>query len=602
MLLIVALRTGNVNARSIHQLLDETSRRPSLTIEWAHPQNPVFCALGKRGTKLLVDRPANNDQLTRLLIAAALHAGHLKRIRAHDLRRGMFRDVANLNKNNLKGLVDQPAAVAAGGHGLGSGKLTLDYTGWSTDDMWSKRLHNDYADPAKAIARVDEPMFIGTSSSNEIDTFCLENSWDPTIVKYRDRARKALQKRRIDTWMESQRQKSIVIHDPILPPINRQQHDQPNTIGADFAKNNDSGETWFGHDDEDTLVDPSLTADDDDDLYKDHDDDDDDNDDDAAIDPQLLHLGEDLEQLVVSADTPQVSMDASSVQEMISDHLLAMDASNNASASPYQSPSAATLSDMLPIDFVARFSTINISISRQSNVAAHQATKSTPLPMNSKDPVSLWVYVCKNAQFGCSFQSTSKETLRKHGVTCKLTSKEAFETQQQLCQGLEETKKAYPCTFPNCTKSYSNKPSLRVHVNIKHSDKWPRPCPDKGCDQAIKYSPKSLYRHQDLVHPKAGWRPMQCSYPACTSKTEWAARNNYVHHLLIAHGVKGAAVASYTPNALSRKTKMKASPCPVDDCSHGTVFTRSDYLHRHLVKSHDWTTSAVEVLIDSLRV
>jgi hypothetical protein len=80
---------------------------------------------------------------------------------------------------------------------------------------------------------------------------------------------------------------------------------------------------------------------------------------------------------------------------------------------------------------------------------------------------------------------------------------------------------------------------------------------------------------------------MQCLYLACTSKTEWAARNNYVHHLLIAHRVKGAAVASYTPNALSRKTKMKASPCPVDDCSHGTVFTRSDYLHCHLVKSHD---------------
>jgi hypothetical protein len=229
--------------------------------------------------------------------------------------------------------------------------------------MWSKRLHNDYADPAKAIARVDEPMFIGTSSSNEIDTFCLENSWDPTIVKYRDRACKALKKRRIDTWMESQRQKSMAIHDPILPPINRQQHAQPNTIGADLAKNNDSGEAWFGHDDEDTLVDPSLTADDDD-LYKDHDDDDDD----AAIDPQLLHLGEDLEQLVVSADTPQVSMDANSVQEMISDHLLAIDASSNASASPYQLPSAATLSDMLPIDFVARFSTINISI---SSVAAH---------------------------------------------------------------------------------------------------------------------------------------------------------------------------------------------------------------------------------------
>jgi hypothetical protein len=77
-----------------------------LTIKWAYPQNPVFCALGKRGTKLLVDRLANNDQLTRLLITAALHAGYLKRIWAHDLRQGMFRDVANINKNNLKGLVD----------------------------------------------------------------------------------------------------------------------------------------------------------------------------------------------------------------------------------------------------------------------------------------------------------------------------------------------------------------------------------------------------------------------------------------------------------------------------------------------------------------
>jgi hypothetical protein len=65
------------------------------------------------GSCLLLDRPASNQQATRIVAQAGLLCGILGSVVAHDIRRGAVRDTAQL-KSGVNGLVTDAVSATLG--------------------------------------------------------------------------------------------------------------------------------------------------------------------------------------------------------------------------------------------------------------------------------------------------------------------------------------------------------------------------------------------------------------------------------------------------------------------------------------------------------
>jgi len=114
LLLILALRLGNLSAKTIDEVLLDTQSRHDKTVVWKHPERPVFCAVASGGTALYLDKPAGNHQLAQTLATVGPIAGFLNTVRPHDLRRGSACDIVNLEEG-IKG-VTTPTVAAALSH------------------------------------------------------------------------------------------------------------------------------------------------------------------------------------------------------------------------------------------------------------------------------------------------------------------------------------------------------------------------------------------------------------------------------------------------------------------------------------------------------
>jgi hypothetical protein len=213
LLLITALRLGNVPEQSIDQLLEHTRARKNKTIVWSHPERPVLCAIGQIGATILVDKPAGNHQLTQTMEEAGLSAGLLSKTRAHDLRRGAAQDTANLEKSKLVGFVT-PGVSAALGHGQNSrgASHTAHYIGSLTDDVWSKRVEENFINPY-GIDETDNmyPKKFQHLKPEQITELCQTEGLDPSNKHHRKQASNLYEKRRRQEWMNEERTKRMAI-------------------------------------------------------------------------------------------------------------------------------------------------------------------------------------------------------------------------------------------------------------------------------------------------------------------------------------------------------------------------------------------------------
>ena len=133
LLLVLALRLGNVAATNIDDLLTSTQSCADKTIKWTHPERPVMCAIGRCGAKLDVDEPASSEQLTSILGQAGLAAGVLAKIRSHDIRRGAARDSAQLDRIDSVSSVEVATTLGHSFKTYSTG-VTADYIGDVSDD------------------------------------------------------------------------------------------------------------------------------------------------------------------------------------------------------------------------------------------------------------------------------------------------------------------------------------------------------------------------------------------------------------------------------------------------------------------------------------
>lgn len=146
LLLIEALRHGNVQATTIDEVLRLAAARHDKIIQWVHPKLPVLCAFGHVGSNVLVDKPAGNHQLTNNMAQAAPVAGFLEKPRGHDLRRGAAQDTAHLN-GAVKGYAT-PAVAAVLGHSENSYQkgVTKAYVGDIRQSVYTMRVEENFED------------------------------------------------------------------------------------------------------------------------------------------------------------------------------------------------------------------------------------------------------------------------------------------------------------------------------------------------------------------------------------------------------------------------------------------------------------------------
>lgn len=78
----MALRLGNVQAKTIDEVLRLAAERCDRTIQGVHPKRHVLCAFGNVGSSVQPRKAAGNHQLTRTMAQATPKAGFLAKVRA----------------------------------------------------------------------------------------------------------------------------------------------------------------------------------------------------------------------------------------------------------------------------------------------------------------------------------------------------------------------------------------------------------------------------------------------------------------------------------------------------------------------------------------
>ena len=204
LLLIQALRTGHVSAKSIETLLQTTLARRDHMVQWINESDPVVPKI-KATTYLDFSTPAGIDQVYRTLRDAGFLAGIIAQLRTHDLRAGSVKDLSKLPAVQIKGVANEGVAKAIG-HSRSSLRqgVTDDYIGGietSLNKLIAENAKPDRFGPALGNDSYQNRVL----PSSEIQEYCLQNELDPQIIRNRVLARRQIHQSDQDKWISNQK-------------------------------------------------------------------------------------------------------------------------------------------------------------------------------------------------------------------------------------------------------------------------------------------------------------------------------------------------------------------------------------------------------------
>lgn len=208
MLLILALRRGEVPEASISEVLANAGARKDRTVKWSHPDHPIICSI-KNGSTLDAKLGALGGQLTRTLADAALLAGALDFIRTHDVRRGAAGDLAYLRDPVID--VASASVASAIGHTNRShfAGVTAEYVGERVRDLWAPRINTEFQDPFGVDFAEDKSMPIKRSkfSREQVDIIVEEyHMKHPDVALTRNSIVKKHHQDNAEAWRQQQKE------------------------------------------------------------------------------------------------------------------------------------------------------------------------------------------------------------------------------------------------------------------------------------------------------------------------------------------------------------------------------------------------------------
>jgi hypothetical protein len=171
LLLVQVLRSRTI--LSLGDALGRASRRLDRSILWAHPERPVIPQLRTSSAFAFWGLPAGVGQVNSATQQLAQVAGILARVCSHDIRRGGFREVANMSQLDSCVVGVATAAVARiGGHSrntLAQG-TTDDYVGDVETDTYTSRAEIKFQ--SRNAPLIGEAQKKRRLRPGDIDNYC----------------------------------------------------------------------------------------------------------------------------------------------------------------------------------------------------------------------------------------------------------------------------------------------------------------------------------------------------------------------------------------------------------------------------------------------
>ncbi|SMQ47771.1 unnamed protein product [Zymoseptoria tritici ST99CH_3D7] len=398
LLLIHALRTGQVEETSIDELITNLARRPSRQVIWKNPKHPVLCAIGARSIGLDLEEPAIHTRMAGTLEQASVAAGLLAVLKSYDLRRGAARDLAN-NPDVITGTAN--AGVGAGlGHLTTSVNVTAHYIGDYNFDHYSARVANPYQDQTESIPVAIEPFQEAQHTKAEVTAAC-----EPAVQMNRNQAFSGLRKRKREDWRAEQTNKRH------LPSGSVSNIDTASSDSATSASSVASATPA-----------PLATTDETE----------------FILDPALREPADTADRMLFRQELSEER--AFDLEDLAHDYAVGQDSSSSASLPAWMTPDD-------NLEFVRRASTINVSSHTAHGAALQHAFRL--LIGGSRNAPSEWIHPCNNHIYGCTYTTTRKEFLQIHEESCKMVSHEAAYEIAEL-----EAKNTVPCVH-QCGRMFS---------------------------------------------------------------------------------------------------------------------------------------------------
>ncbi|KAH3949456.1 hypothetical protein HBI24_049340 [Parastagonospora nodorum] len=404
LLIIMALRTGNVDQTSWDDLAKVTKRRQNRTIVWKDPALPVLRAL-KSSHAIILDTPSPASQMNNTLRKASALVGLLSVPSSHDLRRGVASETYHLNSH---GSTDGEARVAKVLNHTHKAKIigvTANYIGEVMNGRHEERLLAESATTRNRPVHAPEVYTEPVITKDMLATYMNANSLAVGDAAARRNARRAMKRNHLKSWREA--------------------NDPSNFEGLDVAPGK------FSPSAESVEDSPRVTQ-----AVATHDP--------VPIDPRLETLtqrlmdGSSLEQLADSEElfdlTPMMPGDAAPNIQIAS----GVDPSSSQSSS--SSSDAQYALSLQGDDFINFFSQINF---QAGSVKASNG--------GSKDPSTPFLLLCTK---GCGHKHKEAYQMRLHEATCSGQAK--------------ITVKQYPCPTGECTSMFSSTKTANAHKRNVH--------------------------------------------------------------------------------------------------------------------------------------
>jgi hypothetical protein len=605
-LLIVALRFGNVQGTTIQEVLKHTATRHDRTVQWKHPKWPVICRMENSSSPLTLDKPGPAEQLTITLSQIALAAGLLDRVSSHAIRRGAMRDVAYLKKS-VAGVETACAALIAGHSKVAENHgITRDYVGALQVSTYNLRAESNFVDRlAPKIA--GSPFDQHRSSTKEVDSYMERHNMEKSDKRKRVTAATHLQKEKIREWEEAERNRRVSVADkPELAglQVNRAEVGRGKTIfPSRIVKaisdgmasetmvalsektpneiNAVQGRLLSGRSDShagkdfsrDPHIDPQL-LDLDDNLGKDE----------NEVEPAALEA---LESLVFGFDSGPENGDSApgttAAEATLDSHIWDTDAIEDTLVQAHldETPAHSGMESrpllFEPDTFVDWFAAINVF-----RFARNSVTIESRQPVgNSRDVPTPFLFHCGVG--ACEYQSDRVKSI---------------ETHQVYCDGCPPVEKCFSCPEDGCLRTFSTADSLRTHTRSTHE--W-EPVSCSQCPQdpnTLYHDVNELRRHQDWIH-HVFEEPRRCPLP-CDNEALYTRYSALRQHLASVHHQTAEQIGVLVPPKTPARSPKSSYDCPIAHCTLKNNATSNIALRNHLIRKHDYTEEqALELVPDS---
>ncbi|KAK0103826.1 hypothetical protein ONS95_005825 [Cadophora gregata] len=589
LLVIHALRIGAVSANSWTALRAQILSRADQTLQWVTPNKPVVAAIVPGHCSFLdVNKPATTSQMRSTIHAMSLKARVAVSMTPHDLRRGAVADLAHLPAGSLNGNATADVAMHVG-HKMTTFKrdVTTAYAGPSDISTWNLRAQSTWVD--RCAPRVAATPFIPTPMTKEdVSAYAEARGLDASDRLVINNARKHVRKQQEAAWREMARNEPAnTVSSTEIPNIRR-------VLGpAASAKVN-------------AALGPKAV--------------------DIPIDPQVLGTSK-TTVASVSADESVASIPTESSSDDISMELTDEQSENaqfilqvltgtqvESEAVPDESDEAQqeqlleALEDLnlgandpphpifcSPEKFIENFSKINII---RNTAAGNLGKEKFAKQMGtfvaqgcSRDAPTQYIYYCANDTWGCSFQTTYKESFDYHALSCKISQDNPVEPE------------IYKCRKANCDARFKTN-GVRIMHELNHDFKA-REC-HLGCtDKKLFTTNQQWAVHKSRYHDTEWDTSMTCQVPQC-SRTSFPNRDAYSKHLAATHKLRGADLKQYVPQRTHRDPVFGKRSCPFPDCARaapGKEFEAKKKLEGHLrskIGGHECTDDEIEKLISDM--